>query len=242
MQAKEHYENHLASFYSWMLGDLSSKSKAFEDFLITHELSPKGTKIAIDLGAGNGLQSISLKNLDYTVTAIDFNQQLLDELTNNPKAKGIQVELADIRSIGKFGHLKPELIICCGDTLTHLDSQQDIEKLIKDACTILETEGNLVLAFRDYSIELNDHQRFIPVKNSPDRILTCILEYGPEKVKVSDLLHELVDGSWIQKVSSYEKVRLKPADVTAMLSQNGMQVVFNEPINRMHTIIARKQR
>ncbi len=240
MQAKEHYENHLADFYSWMVGDLESKSTEFKRLLRSNSIEPKSTKTAIDLGAGTGIQSIALKDLGFEVTAVDFNEQLLTELKENPNGTGIKIALTDITNVAEFEYLKPELIACCGDTITHLDSKAQIEKLISDAIKILENKGYLILTFRDYSYELDEKQRFIPVKSTTDRILTCILEYEREKVKVSDLLHEKINGKWIQKVSTYEKVRIEPFRIVEILEKNGMKIKLNEPINRMQTIIAEK--
>jgi len=240
MQVKKHYDNHLANFYSWMIGDIQSKSVEFQNLLQANGIKPKYNKSAIDLGAGNGIQSIALKDLGYLVTAVDFNQQLLNELKSNPNAVGIKTELRDMTSVLELEDLKPELIVCCGDTILHLRSREQIEKLIKDAVHILENNGYMVLSFRDYSKELNDEQRFIPVKYSDNRILTCILEYGAEKIKVTDLLYEKLNGIWIQKVSSYEKVRIEPNLILKFLEENGMKIELNEPINGMQTIIARK--
>lgn len=240
MQAKEHYENHLADFYSWMIGDLELKSTEFKKLLRSNGIEPKSTKTAIDLGAGNGIQSIALKDLGFEVTAVDFNEQLLTELKENPNGAGIKIELTDITNVAEFGYLKPELIACCGDTITHLDGKAQIEKLISDAIKILENKGCLILTFRDYTNELSEQHRFIPVKSTTDRILTCILEYEPEKVKVSDLLHEKINGKWTQKVSTYEKVRIEPSRIVEILEKNGMKIKLNEPINHMQTIIAEK--
>lgn len=240
MQVEEHYKNHLANFYSWMIGDLNSKIHEFKTFLSTHEIQPFGNKVAIDLGAGNGIQSIALKELGFEVMAVDFNDQLLDELESNPKGKNIDIVRMDIREVSKFNEKRPELILCCGDTLTHLENKEEIEKLIEDSGDILEANGKLILTFRDYSNELNDQQRFIPVKSSNDRILTCIMEYGPKKVKVTDLLYEKIDSEWNQKVSSYQKVRISPNEVINIIKSNGMKIMFNEPVNRLQTIIAEK--
>ena len=241
MSTKKHYDAHLANFYSWMVGGLESKSTEFQNLLKTKEIKPKNTKAAIDLGAGNGIQSIALKNLGYTVTAIDFNEQLLNELKTNPKANGIKTVLIDITEVLKFENLKPELITCCGDTITHLESKEQIEKLISDSAKILTDNGYFILTFRDYTNELSDQQRFIPVKSSNNRILTCILEYKKDKVSVTDLLHEKINDKWIQKVSTYEKIRIKPIEVCQILERNNMKIILNEPINRMQTIIAEKQ-
>ncbi len=241
MLTKEHYENHLADFYSWMLGEIEPKSREFQTLLSSNGIEPNSTKTAIDLGAGNGIQSIALKQLGYDVTAVDFNAKLLNELKANPNANGIKTKLLDIVQVSALKELKPELIACCGDTITHLESKAQIKKLIADCTKILQEKGYLILTFRDYSNELNDKQRFIPVKSTKDRILTCILEYGTGKIKVTDLLYENINGAWMHKVSSYEKVRIAPNAVVDMLKENGMMVKINEPINRMHTIIANKK-
>ena len=240
MRVKEHYEKHLADFYSWMIGELEPKSTEFQNLLTSNGIEPKNTKTAIDLGAGNGIQSIALKELGFEVIAVDFNEQLLNELKTNPSAVGIKTKLTDITNVMEFESLKPELIVCCGDTITHLNDKIEIDKLISDASKILENNGHLILTFRNYTNELNDQQRFIPVKSAEDRILTCVLEYEAEKVKVTDLLHEKTNGEWIQKTSTYEKFRIDPKEVVRILEKNGMSIQLNESINRMETIIATK--
>ena len=72
MNAKEHYDNHLGHFYSWMIGDFNEKKNEFLDFCMAHKIKPTESKIAIDLGAGNGIQSVPLAELGFKVTAVDF--------------------------------------------------------------------------------------------------------------------------------------------------------------------------
>lgn len=230
VNVKKHYDTHLANFYSWMLGDLKPKIDEFQNFLKQNKISPGQSKNAIDLGAGNRIQSIALKNLGFNVTALDFNRQLLNELNVNPNATGIQTMELDITKVSELKQLNPDLITCCGDTITHLEDKKEIAKLIADSTKILTKNGHLILTFRDYSKALNDQQRFIPVKSSSKRILTCILEYSEEKVTVTDLLHEKVDTEWVQKVSSYKKVRIAP-----------QEIVCSAPVNRMQTVIAKKR-
>ncbi|WKN40516.1 class I SAM-dependent methyltransferase [Tunicatimonas pelagia] len=240
MNAKEHYENHLASFYSWMIGNFDQKRADLEKFIIENEIYPTSTKVAIDLGAGTGVQAIALSNLGFNVTAVDFNQQLLSELTSNDESNAINTVQADVRDVKDFESLQPELIVCCGDTITHLPDKPAVEKLLLDCESILTKNGKLILSFRDYSAELTDQQRFISVKSDENQILTCILEYTPDKVKVTDLLYEKENETWNQKVSTYEKVRLSAQDIVNMIEQTGMKVIFNRPVDRMQTIIANK--
>lgn len=238
--AKEHYENHLADIYSWMAGDFLSKQNEFASILSALKIAPETSRKAIDLGAGHGIQSITLAKLGFEVTAIDFSEVLLKELTERAIGLTIHPVKGDIRLLLPYKQLNPELIVCCGDTLTHLDSVEEVSCLLRDSANILEQGGKLLLSFRDYSIPLTGNQRFIPVKSDAEKILTCCLDYDETHVLVTDLLHIRIEGEWQQKVSSYKKVRLNPALITNLLTQYGMRVTHHETISRMVTIAACK--
>lgn len=237
MTVKEHYDNHLGHFYSWMTGDFKTKSTEFKNFLNDNFVKPSSNKIAIDLGAGHGLQSIPLAEVGFQVFAIDFNQELLDELKVNAKDLDVTVINDDIKKVETFAD-KPELIVCCGDTLSHLDNKTEVKTFIANIVKSLDKNGKLILSFRDYSNKLTGIDRFIPVKTDGTKILTCILDYEDEFVNVTDLLYERTDDVWKQKVSAYKKVRLLTSEIVGQLEANGMTIKFNQIVNRLTTIIA----
>lgn len=239
MTAKEHYENHLGHFYSWMAGDFQLKCNEFLNLLNENSILPSSNKLAVDLGAGHGLQSIPLAELGFKVLAIDFNQHLLNELEVNAKDLNIRTINDDIRHARNFRD-RPELIVCCGDTLSHLNDKTEIKTLLSLISNSLGEKGKLILSFRDYSNKLTGTDRFIPVKCDENKILTCILDYDDEFVSVTDLLHEKVNNEWQQKISSYKKIRLLTTEIVAYLEEVGMTIIFNKFINRMVTIIAVK--
>jgi len=137
-------------------------------------------------------------------------------------------------------NLRLSLSFCMGDTITHLNSKEEIQKLIVDCHYILKNDGKLVLSFRDYSNELTDTSRFIPVKNDENRILTCFVEYLKDKVRITDLLHQKTEDGWMQKASSYFKIRISPIDIIEMLDAAGMKISFNENIDRLRIVVANK--
>jgi len=239
MTVKEHYDKHLSHFYSWMTGDFKSKSDEFRNLLIENSILPLSNKVAIDLGAGHGLQSIPLAELGFHVLAIDFNQQLLNELKENAKDLNITTINDDIKRVEHFAD-KPELIVCCGDTLSHLEDKAEIKTFLTNISNSLDNKGKVILSFRDYSSLVTGTDRFIPVKSDNNRILTCILDYEKEFVTVTDLLHEKVNEDWIQKVSSYRKVRLLSNEIIHHLESIGMTILFHQLVNRLTTIIAIK--
>lgn len=241
MTVKEHYDNHLGNFYSWMTGDLDLNEKLFRAFCTENNIVPQHTKTAIDLGAGNGIQTIALAKAGFNVMAIDFNDRLLAELQSRICEFPVSVINDDIRNLQKYSKVEPELIICCGDTITHLGSHEEAAQLIADASEVMIPQGKIILSFRDYSKELDDIQRFIPVKSDGQRILTCFLEYFPEKIRVTDLLYELEHGKWVQKVSSYFKIRLSKETVIRLLNSSGFRILFEQVENGFVKIIAEKK-
>ena len=64
MSVKDHYDNHLGNFYSWMTGNFGEKQVSQQHFFHTNAIVPNASKVAIDLGAGHGLQSVHWLNLD----------------------------------------------------------------------------------------------------------------------------------------------------------------------------------
>ncbi len=239
MNASDHYKNHLAHIYAWMAGDFQENSAAFVQLLDSLNVSPDSNKAALDLGAGHGIQSHALATKGFDVTAVDFNQKMLNDLQENCKDLEVRTVFADITKVDKWTQEKPGVIVCCGDTLTHLKSREDVEEFLIKYATLLDNGGKMVLTFRDYSQDHND-TLYIPVKSDDSRILTCVLEYGSERVKVTDLLHEKIGGEWQQKVSSYEKVRVSPDWVKEILQGQGLTAIHEENENALVTLVASK--
>jgi len=240
MTVKEHYDNHLGNFYSWYTGDFEKNKNTFKTFCIENKIVPGQFKNAIDLGAGNGIQSIALAEIGFNVTAIDFNRQLLNELEATAKGQPVRMINDDIRNIKKYSDLKPGLIVCCGDTIPHLESVTEIKKLISDSYKVLNPQGWIILTFRDYLTDLQDTQRFIPMKSDNNRVFTCFLEYFTDKIRVTDLLYELEDGKWVQKISSYFKTRIGKDQVIQILINCGFKITLDKTENRIIYIIACK--
>jgi 2-polyprenyl-3-methyl-5-hydroxy-6-metoxy-1,4-benzoquinol methylase len=241
MTAKEHYENHLGRFYTWLTGDVNAQSDWFASFCVENQILPQSSRQALDLGAGNGIQSLSLARLGFSVTAVDFNRQLLSELSSRAAGLPIEILNEDIRKVAEIAKPSPELITCCGDTLAHLDSFAEVREIIHNIHTALQPAGKLILSFRDYSVPLEDTARFIPVKSEANRVFTCFLEYTPDKVRVTDLLYEFDNGRWSQKLSSYNKTRLTAAWVIQALTEAGFRLLVNSLHNRMVFLVAQKQ-
>ena len=240
MTARDHYDNHLAHFYSWMLGDFKERQEIQLDFFNRNHIMPGISNVAVDLGAGNGLQTISLAKLGFTVVAVDFNKQLLDELSARKQELPIGIVFDDVTNFINTYDEVASAIVCMGDTITHLESLSQVEHLLEKISDHLEPAGKVVISFRELIREMKNEERFIPVRSDETRILTCFLEYFPSYVMVHDILHEWQSGKWIQKVSCYPKLRLSESVVTNALERHNIKMLSAERISGMLYMVGQK--
>lgn len=240
-KVKAHYDSHLADVYSWMAGDFREKVNQTREFFIKNNIKPSSTHSTIDLGSGHGIQSAALAEIGFDVTAVDFSEKLLLELKQNTANK-VKTINGDITEFIYPMENKPELIVCMGDTLTHLPSINEVNRLIGNAAENLHKNGRLILSYRDLSRELTGTSRFIPVKSDDTRIITCFLEYSDSLVNVNDILHEKINDKWEMKVSSYPKLKIPVNEITDMLQGFGLSVILTTVIQGMNYIIAEKNK
>lgn len=238
---QRHYDTLLAAHYSWM-NALPFADKVAEQRALLTELGVEPKGLAVDLGCGPGYQACALSDMGADhVVAIDTSRTLLDELEAVKGDRLIRTELADLRLFTQFVESDAaDVIVCMGDTLTHLDSRDDVSVLFRDAHDCLRPGGWLVLTFRDLSTELTGLDRFFPVRADDERVMLCALDYETDTVVVNDLIHVRTDEGWAFHKSSYRKLRLRPADLAAELRSIGFTVQHDRPCGRMHAIVVRK--
>lgn len=216
----DHYENHLAPIYSWMAGGVGPALS-----LGTAEMSTLvgAPGYAVDLGAGFGMHSIPLARAGFRLLAIDTSAYLLGELRQHAGGLPVTALQADLRDFARHLSSRADLILCMGDTLTHLQSEEEIAQLFRDVAASLRPGGRFVATFRDYRTLPQGDRRFIPVRSDLRRIHTCFLEQIAERVVVHDIVHEAGTEGWSMKVSSYAKLRLAPDVVTRAAEAAGLR-------------------
>lgn len=233
----EHYENLLAPIYLWMLGGADA---AFA--LGKTDLAPvlRDGSFAIDLGAGFGMHAIPLARAGWTVLAVDSSPRLLEQLADFADGLPVKVQCGDLCSFADQmpSGQRADMILCMGDTLTHLETPDAVAALGHSVAARLSPHGRFVATFRDYSRLPSGDARFIPVRSDERRILTCFLEEFGDYVQVHDLLHEHTGDAWVTRVSSYRKLRLLPEAVRQAFSAAGLQATIEPGPRGMVRLIA----
>jgi SAM-dependent methyltransferase len=228
---KRHYATLLAEHYSWMCGDLELRVAETVRFFEGIGIQRRDGR-ALDLGCGSGIQSLALSELGYAVTAVDFNARLLDELHARASDRRIQTIEADLTTIGQHRDLPCpfEVVVCMGDTLTHLPSMAAVERLIEYAASVLADDGRLVLGLRDLTGELTGIDRALPVRLEENRIMLTFLEYHPEFVQVHDMVLQRDGSEWRLSKSAYPKLRIPIDHLQGLLQSHDLVIdgVSNE--------------
>ena len=239
-EAKAHYDRFLAEHYLWMAGGYEGNTAKSRQFFSDYNIRPESDTVAIDLGAGCGFQSIPLAEAGFRVTAVDFCQPLLDELSSQAPTLGIEAIAGDILDFSLWTDRQPELITCMGDTITHLPDHESVSRLIRQCHAELVSGGSFVLSLRDYSGEENGNIAILPVRRDADRIFLCRLEYRPERVLVTDILFSRMSGAWERSASEYAKLRLAPAQIREMVELAGFRIDLMDEDNGMIVFIGVK--
>jgi SAM-dependent methyltransferase len=232
----EHYAELLAPVYLWMSGGLASALARG-----AAEVSDFGGEggLAVDLGAGFGAHAIALARAGWNVVAIDASATLLAELARSGAGLPIRAVHADLLDFASHLPAPPSLMLCMGDTLTHLATESDVEALLQAVAAALAPGGCFVATFRDHTAAPHGTARFIPVRADAERLLTCFVESTPERVIVHDILHERRGQDWTMRVGAYPKLRLAPAFVRGVLERAGLAVTLRPAPHGMLRIEAR---
>lgn len=236
----EHYDTHLAEHYSWLFGGLPERVSENKALFTELGIAPAASKRALDVGAGTGFQTLPLAELGFAITAVDLSKSLLAELATNAKGLPVRTVCDDILHYvaGAEGNL--ELVVCMGDTLTHLTSFGDVQRLFRETFRLLAPGGTFIVAFRDFTRELVGAARFIPVRADASTVFTCFLEYEGDHVRVYDVIHRRSFDAWEMKVSDYKKLRIAPDWAEKRLRETGFEIQRSEDRRGMRTIVARK--
>ncbi len=238
---REHYEKHLARYYAWIFGGVDINIAENRSFFRARNIQSTRTGRAFDLGAGCGFQSIPLAELGYRVVAMDLSARLLVQLKENAAGLPIEAICDDLLNFRNYARGRVHLVVCMGDTLTHLDTIENVEALLKQAYAALVPGGCLILSFRNLSQARVGLDRFIPVRSNATTIFTCFLEYEKNSVKVHDIIYEKKNRQWTLQKSFYRKLRISPDWIQKYLQQVGFVLEFYDEKRGLIFILARKR-
>ena len=214
-EVQDHYSVLLAKHYTWMFGTPFATKVAEQMEILEDVLKPAAHNshlgLAVDLGSGPGFQTFALAEMGYSpVLAVDTSAFLLSELRSHQGNLPLQTICDDILKLNEFvSPATARVIVCMGDTITHLGSKDAVVELLHLVSDALMPGGTFVLSYRDLSVEATGLDRFIPVYSDENKVMTCFLEFDlPNAVLVHDLVYSRQGEQWLFEKGNYRKLRL----------------------------------
>ncbi|GJL55513.1 MAG: hypothetical protein NPIRA02_26450 [Nitrospirales bacterium] len=131
--------------------DWDARASSEGDFFI-RILQERGVKRVLDVATGTGFHSIRLLRAGFDVTSADGSPEMLAQAFENANKAGFIMRTvhADWRWLSRDIHNKFDAVICLGNSLTHLFSEQDRRKALAEFYTALTHDGVLILDQRNY--------------------------------------------------------------------------------------------
>ncbi len=131
--------------------DWEARASSEGDFFI-RILQERGVKRVLDVATGTGFHSIRLLRAGFDVTSADGSPEMLAQAFDNANRAGFTLRTvhADWRWLSRDIHNKFDAVICLGNSLTHLFSEQDRRKALAEFYTALTHDGVLILDQRNY--------------------------------------------------------------------------------------------
>ncbi|MYD31046.1 MAG: methyltransferase domain-containing protein [Nitrospira sp. SB0677_bin_15] len=131
--------------------DWEARVKSEGDFFI-NILKERGVRRVLDVATGTGFHSIRLLKAGFDVTSGDGSPEMLAQAFENAKCAGFIMKTlhADWRWLSRDVHTQYDAVICLGNSLTHLFSEQDRRKALAEFYSVLNHDGVLILDQRNY--------------------------------------------------------------------------------------------
>jgi SAM-dependent methyltransferase len=234
----DHYATHLGPIYLWMAGGFDRAVEIGRSDLAATGVPLCADMSVLDPGAGFGMHAIPLAEACCAVTAVDSSTILLKELTERSQGLPIEVVECDLLQFRENVLTPQSFILCMGDTLTHLQTNDEVEHLFAEISRALTPDGKLAITYRDYTVPPIGTRRFIPVRSDANRIHTCFLETASTHINVHDIIHERRGDTWQMQVSDYQKLRLSPLWVLEALQKAGLEPKMSQGPRGMIQVVA----
>ncbi len=221
--ARAHYARLLAEVYEWSVSCRGSPFERARAWLEGEGLLD-ATRY-LDLGAGFGAHARPLIEAGKTVTAVDFDAHLLDRLRANvPPSARLAVWDGDLVERVRAARERWDVILCAGDTLTHLPSEDAVRELLRECAAHLDAGGRLALAYRDSTrLAATGVDRFVEVARDATRAMHCLLEpIDAGRLRVTDIVTDVHPDGPRVRISEYVKLRLAPDAVAAWANDAGL--------------------
>ena len=117
--------------YLWTLPAFTAVAAAFALGQADRASLPRSGRFAIDLGAGFGMHTVPLARAGWRVLAIDSSPTLLSQRSEFIEGLAVNARCGELLGFSEYvpPAERADLVLCMGETLTHLETPDAISEL-----------------------------------------------------------------------------------------------------------------
>lgn len=121
-------------------------------------------KQILDIGCATGELASQLVNAGANVIGIDLNEDLLNQAKENKTGNKLTFQYGNMLELETdFQSEQFDAVLCFGNTLVHLDSNELILKMLKAAKAVLKPGGQLLLQILNYDYIVGEQVAELPL-------------------------------------------------------------------------------
>lgn len=164
----------LASIYDYFVNwksRLAYELPFLEQQLRTLGEDPSQIRV-MDTACGTGHHAIALAKLGFQMYGSDLFPEMVSLADANAKAAGEQVSFRTAgfgrisESFGQPGEF--DAVLCLGNSLPHVDSNEDLKKTLQDFKQLLRSGGMLLLQMRNFDLVMGEKKRWMEPQTVKD--------------------------------------------------------------------------
>lgn len=182
----------------------------------------------LDVGCATGELAFALTHFGFPTWAFDFDAQMVQiaQKAKSEEAMFPVFEQLDMRQIDeRFPESYFDTVICFGNTLVHLLSDDDIRKFIQAAFKVLSPEGKLTIQILNYQHILENQVKSLPLIDNEHICFERNYEFGDESGLI-DFNTKLTVKSTGQKIKNSTKLyAIRQNKLQELLEEAGFSAI-----------------
>ena len=193
----------------------------------------QATKKVLDVSCGIGTQTLALAALGLDVTASDLSPEAVERARKEAETRDLTIKFSvcDMKKAHECHGTGYDLVLCAGNSLPHLMSDDEILEALEAMFSCLEPGGGCLIAMRQYDQEKRGTGILKPfgVRDVENRryVIFQVWDFVDEQYKLSMyFLEENLDtGESYTHVMRSEYYAINPDKVLELMSRAGFDRV-----------------
>ena len=181
----------------------------------------------LDIAAGTGNQALLLAGKGYAVTATDNSDEMVNKIreksqNNNIPIQTFVLEMENIQTITSSF----DVIVCIGNSLSHLTSLSKISQTVEDIGKLLESDGTFIIQIVNYDRVIEERIHNLPVIEKTNGLtFERTYEFQQEQVLFHGLLTVVENGDRKQFENKVALYPLQSFELVSVLQNAGFSEI-----------------